>query len=843
MFNDKKWLGEKAHLAPFARAGVGILLARGVHFLPTASYGIHRALERAIPSHRIARWDCAAEVLDADKWLEPKLAIELAEALNAIQREGRLRIQVAKSTWKQQDASMDAIVADLGQAAGFARVFAEWPGRAAVPLPKVERDKSRTLVVDGSKAFRDEKLRVAGALPSSSWQPDAFATDLYVTTSKDTPTIKVPTVVAILVGTESGQSIDDFLRSREQHRARCLIHVPVQHESSESWFEAFFSAWKMPGTTIDDALETANERTGVAARIVVATQAFILQSSEFLHADEGALYEPPKFYAPAPEAIASYLTDESNAVELLNEPQPEPRVLDARLMSGSRLVRRLPTSGGIEIVVDIRPTMELDGDRQIFPDDKVQWNGASKEFQIHMLELGSAPMTREIEVPRYGKSESARFGYELQNRRMDLRFIVSDGARILQTARLQGEPDDWVHFQVESIAAPVAPQQRQFDLALLVNDSLGGAPSLTSLTHSRIELAPLTDTEADTARNEMLEILEQAVVNPETPTAKVLLRLASRGKGLLEYLRKHVNGWPAHIDRVQLTSQSDAFFPLEYLYDGPIPPNAKQGVCSESQTCLSQGKARPDCPIRSAAIQLCPMGFLGLTAVIERQTWQPGNPPGIWLASPKEIEERDRITNVSPMLFCASDQADDFSDEPDAAGQKHVHTGEVVEALGCGRPASWAEWQKRVRSDQPSLLMLVVHIEEDELYLGADDSLIIGAISNDHIGAARPLAIAIGCSSGHGRMVGAGLPAALMTKGARVVVAAMTDVLGRYANQAALELALALRAAVSPSSTGVVSIGELMASLRRKLLAADIALGLALVAYGDADIALGPAQL
>lgn len=847
MFDDKEWLGDEAYLAPFARAGVGILLARGVYFVPTKSYELHHALERAIPSHGVARWDHASEVLDADKWLEPKLAIEIAEALSAIMRERGLRIRVAKSVWKQQSATLEAIIADLGRAAGPERVFAEWPGRANVPRPGVERGESRSPVVDRSKAFRDERSLVVDALPRGSWQTDAFATDLYITTSSDTPRTRVPTVVAIVVGAESGNVIDGFISSREQHRARCLVHVPIQHEASGPWFEAFFSAWKEPSTPIDDALKAANDGTGIAARIVAATQAFILESSWFL-APEGAPlhdlvdFSEHAFSQPAPEAMQGHSADEPRLAALLTEPQPRARVLDARVMSGSRLIRRLPSSGSINIFVNIRPKTELDGERQIFPDDEVRWNGDSKTFQIHMLELGSDPVTREIEVPRFGQSEPARFNYELRNQRTDLRFIVSDGARILQTARLLGAPNEWVRFNVESIAAPIAPQQKQFDVALLVNDSLGGAPSLTSLTYSGIELSPLTDTEADRARTEMLEILERAVVDPEAPTAKVLLHLANRGKGLLRYLRTRVRGWPARIDRVQLTSQSDAFFPLEYLYDGPLPPNAKHGICSESRTCLARGEAVPDCPIRSAATQFCPMGFLGLTAVIERQTWRPGSAPGIWLALPKEIEERDCVTNVSPMLFCASDQADNFDDVPEASERKHVRTSEIVEALGCSRPNSWAEWKERVRSDNPSMLVLVVHIEDDELHLGTDDSLIIGAISQDHIGAARPIAIAIGCSSGYGRMVGASLPAALMAEGARVVIAAMTDVLGRHANKAALELALALRTAVSSTSTGGVSIGELMTRLRRSLLAADIALGLALVAYGDADIALGPEQ-
>ncbi|BBU30392.1 hypothetical protein BTHE68_41260 [Burkholderia sp. THE68] len=896
MFDDNKWLGSDARFAPSARAGLGILLARNVRFVPTDPREIGRLLKRNIPWHRVALWGHAPQVLAASDFVEPGLAIQVAEALkDIVEREG-LRIRVSKSVWEQQPASVDAIVSDLSQVVSPEHVFVEWPGRASVPLPTTRRAQSNRLVVEASNLVRSEHPDGFHALPNATWQTDASATDVYVLSSQELPRTRVPTMVAIMVGAETNGTIERFLHSREQHRARCLISVPVDRVQARPWLEAFFSAWSERWTPIDDAVKAANAKTGQKARVVAATQTFILDSnSRFIRPDDGPSYLPltsverapsgPAIESPrrdpeddlvapsspwrpvdepdsdlrtdgAPSKTGSRVLKEGAAfstsardaragdgialVESEDDSQPSTRVLDARLMSGSKLIRRLPTSGSIEILVDIRPKTKLDEDRQIFPDEEVKWQGDAKKFQVHMLELGSDPVTLAIDVPPYGRSTAACFDYALQNRRMDLRFIVSDGARILQTARLQGDPDDWVQFNVESIASPIAHHQSRFDLALLVNDSLGGEPSLTSLMDLRIQLSPISNTQADTARQEMLKILEGAVVNPDASTAQTLFYLANHGRLLLNYLRDHVEGWPLHIDRVQLTTQSDAFFPLEYLYDGQIPPNNVGGLCTESNACLSKGEAVPACPKRAALTQFCPMGFLGVTAVIERQTWLRGSPPGIWLASPTALNKREQITNVNPILFCASNEADQFDQEQDASPQRHLRTSDVVETLDCIRPNSWREWVNAIRSERPSLLMLVVHIENNELHLGADDTLIIGAISPAYIGNEHPIAIAIGCSSGYSRMVGAGLPYVLMREGARVVIAAMTDVLGRHANKSALELALALREAVSPESTEVVSIGELMLRLRRKLLVADIALGLALVAYGDASVVLAP---
>lgn len=839
MLEEKSWLGDdNADLAPFARAGWGVLLMHGKGSWPTNPSVVSDELERAIPAHGVALWGYPLQVHEAHNWLEPELAIAMAHAFRSVSRHGGLRIRVSKSVWQQQDVPMSNIITDLADVVGLERIFAEWPGRAAVPKPDVDRDSAHSLVVGDPGNLLREFAKPEGALPSVVQRRDAFSTDLYLIPSEQARKPVPWTVVAVLVGTDANDALDNLLRSREEHRARCLVHVPVAAERSGSWFKAFLSAWNQGDTRIDDALKAANSETNLAARIVASTQTFILESSRFLKGDlDNGIHES----SMVPDFGVPRRVSPVDALGLLSPKQDaQTRVLDARVMHRKRLTRRLPKEGEIDILIDVRPKSELDGERESFPDNRVQWNKQVKTFQVHMLELGRKPVTSELDVPREGVSDIARFRYVLQSGTVDLRFIVSDGQCILQTARLQGEAGGFFRFTVESIAAPISPRQRPFDLALLVNDSLGGEPSLTTLTPAGIELAPLTGTQADTTRSEMLEILETAVVDPKISTAEVLLTLAGRGKRLLRYLRQHVNGWPEEMTRIQLTTQSDAFFPLEYLYDGPIPDNGTHGICSQSKGCLSQGQAISGCTIRAEARQLCPMGFLGLTAVIERHTWRKGHAPGIWLASPEALESRQRVTDLSRVLFSASAEADKFPKQKVASEPKYVHTDEIVDALQCSRPQSWSEWRACIADDHPSLLVLVMHIDNDRLHLGDSDRLLYTSIDERYIGDQQPIVIAIGCSSGQAKMVGADLPAVLKDEGASVVVAAMTDVLGRHANRAALELALAFRAAVSPPNRGVVSIGELMTKLRRDLLADGVALGLAFVAYGDADVALVP---
>ena len=76
-----------------------------------------------------------------------------------------------------------------------------------------------------------------------------------------------------------------------------------------------------------------------------------------------------------------------------------------------------------------------------------------------------------------------------------------------------------------------------------------------------------------------------------------------------------------------------------------------------------------------------------------------------------------------------------------------------------------------------------------------------------------------------------------MRGGAKVVIGALTSVLGRFANIAAADLTTKLLAAASDHAS--ITIGELINRMRREFLAKDNAFGMVLVAFGDADVYLG----
>ncbi|WP_155419358.1 hypothetical protein [Chromobacterium subtsugae] len=846
MFNDTEWMGSDAHLAPLARAGLGILLERHDWSWWGNPRLVGGALDRVVPRHGIAKWGGDPSVLEAHKWLAPWQAIAIAEGMQSLQSRTPLRIKIARDVWNwpNVESGFDDIYADLGKAVGTERIFAEWPRDTRRRFSSSAYSQSEQPVITGSRAIEWNTEKLIESVPEITWTPAAPVSDVFISSSLQDLNHMWAARLVIVFSRDMHNILGHLHKSKNRIRTQCLVHVNADSASSGPWLRAFLSEWSRNRTFLDDAIEFANTDSQVTAKIVASTQSFILESPKFLAWGPNRLQRRLvdfDGFVSAPQRPSEFLEKDITIMRDLAPPlagsPPSVRVLDARVTHGSRQIDTLPLQGQISILLDVSLKTPLHGSRPAFPEDQVEWEGDSKVLQIHMLEFDRPSVSCSITVPRRGNSEIASFSYEIYDNLVDLRFLLSDGPSILQTARLRGNPGGLIEFYVESFSTPVQHAKQSFDVALLVNDSLGGQPSVTTLTKDGILLLPLSAVDVENSRYELLKILEGVVTNPDTPIAPVLLELANQGHMLLAHLKDNVEGWPDRIERIQLMTQSNAFFPLEYLYEGRVPESTKADLCPERRPCLESGEARSPCSIREEATFLCPMGFLGVSAIVERHTWQRGKPASIWVGLAQSHEERYKITDLKKAVFSASNRADHFFDDDLPAGMTPIRIDDISRQLKSNCLTDWTEWKKQIAEVQPSLLVLLVHIENGQIFIGNEEGLNLAGLSTLHVGAGQPVAIAIGCSSGYEKIPGSSLPAALMRHGARVVVAAMTDVLGRHANRAALDLAERLRDATK--SLAPIAVGELMNKLRRKFLVEDIAFGLALVAFGDADTILG----
>jgi len=832
--------------------------------------------------------------MDADQWVDPLRAFKLGQAFDALNRHGRPKVKLLRSVWGWPGAAytVGEIALELSRLVGPGHVFPEWEKNAKPRFPE-SRSQQGLGVITSSKPLSPKFI--SNTLGYVQWVPSASVADIVVADSFEALYAAGAAKLVILYGQSAVTEFAYVSHLRYGLCAQCVIYVETDQFGVESWLQILIRLWAARGLSLSDAIEIAEMDSGSTTVVLSSTQSFLSLRDPFysppneensragsreisgtilmrerlpnrdvdLSLPDSMSFDPlisdTEESSPSSEetpslaggisskdlsstnlrdysAVRSDSTFRPRRPTFARPAPPVERVLNAQTWLDTKEVRVWPYEGTLKIKIDIRVKSPLQNSQPSFPDDRVEWHEQRRFLQVHLFEFGREPQSETIALSRTENSTSATFNRESGTGSVDLRFLVSDGAQILQTARYQTAPGEMIRFFVENIVTPVHRLKEPFDVALLVNESLGSQPSLTIITGDGAAIfSPLSDTDAGRARIRLLQDLEQAVVNPDASLETLMLSLANQGALLQRHLQSVVPEWPGSDARIQLVTQSDAFFPIEYLYDGKIPESTKAPLCAQREGCLRKGSAIPDCHIREAAEVLCPMGFLGVSGVIERHAWRSGQDPRIWGAPGAHKATRYRIGDLSTVAFTASDRADKFSDQ-DVFPHQVIRIAGIEMSLGVKKIPDWKNWKERLALDSPAMLLMLLHLDENKVFVGEDDGINLASIGEQHVGNA-PIVIAIGCSSGLADIPGGSLPAILQRSGARVVIAAMTNVLGRHANRVGRDLAMRLKAAASAPTSS--SVGETISEIRRELLADGLALGLALVAFGDADIVLG----
>jgi hypothetical protein len=188
-------------------------------------------------------------------------------------------------------------------------------------------------------------------------------------------------------------------------------------------------------------------------------------------------------------------------------------------------------------------------------------------------------------------------------------------------------------------------------------------------------------------------------------------------------------------------------------------------------------------------------------------------------------------------VFAASDRVDGF-----VPGSIDSIVTTLRTAAGTHRRvAVWDEWSDAVASERPALLMLLPHTVFSDVFdafgleIGADARRWSAEIDEHFLPPEdRPVIVALlGCETARAGEVGyERFPGLLRRAGAEVVIATLTEVLGRHAAPVATRLVEELYSYCADEPHGV---GEVMVMLRRRLLADGLLSVLALAAFGDAD--------
>ncbi len=294
---------------------------------------------------------------------------------------------------------------------------------------------------------------------------------------------------------------------------------------------------------------------------------------------------------------------------------------------------RYPREGAVQADAEI--------DLSSLPQDR-----RAHRLHVAFQELGGAEPAKRgrIVIRADEESTATRFRFHTRSGRFMARIIVSYRNRILQMVR----------FEADILAAPAArrirrtehPQRlrvesnarasmsdlshrRTFDFAVVANH-MDGDPVLGLLKQGNYQQFGAGDISAElTWLEDTLTRLATQVGPLTSKRNQTLLRdMAIRGRRIFN----HINSWnrgrkplQPHHGRIQIVDGSpDAFFPIEFVYDRPMPTNDAK-LCAKAKQALRDGACPADCPAAGREREvICPLGFWGLSLVIERHAFMPG---------------------------------------------------------------------------------------------------------------------------------------------------------------------------------------------------------------------------
>jgi len=571
---------------------------------------------------------------------------------------------------------------------------------------------------------------------------------------------------------------------------------------------------------------------------------------------------------------ATTVVDSNRTAETLVKKVPLPyedRRIQARVFdhSGKEQQRRA-LKWRTSYVVDVRIGLldeQWESAEKPFPVDELPPSDKGHDLTVVFTEphVSPEPQVGKLFLPARGTTVPCRFYFRTTNSShpISARITVLHRNRVIQTAILEApvfgsRPPQNAKIKVR-IEARVLPgidnlrDRQSFDTAVVLNHANDGRAYGTAISGEEAVMFSLDEAGLKQTIQTLNDELTYLADDPDSYSKDIedaantdLLRtLAIHGRLLYKnlFVYRPENAWFVGKDkkRIQIIStRRESNLPLEFLYDYEAPKdNAK--LCRYAKKSLSKGECDKACggPKKKQNI-VCPLGFWGLNRVIERHAYDgtrnlQGNTYALKAVS---TTQRKPLQVLDSALFAASG-------EVDKAKKGTINAlGKLLKqkAKQANYVSKWSEWVKQVKSNSPSLLLLLSHTEDDPLQgnmpaleIAQLPRLRVVDIDEKHVRRSRskatPVVMLIGCKTNAPDNPLHNCVLAFSTYSA-IVLSTGATILALQAGRVAAELVRAL-ASLPKNKDG--SLGEVMLDLRRRLLAKGLPMVLTLSAYGDAD--------
>jgi hypothetical protein len=493
---------------------------------------------------------------------------------------------------------------------------------------------------------------------------------------------------------------------------------------------------------------------------------------------------------------------------------------------------------------------------------------ASPEPQVAQLKLQPRGDTRVVAFPFSTAEDQSIFSARIAvyHRNRNLQTGLLHGLVGKEPAKLQFTPD----------AAPLPKfvgltDRTGVDVSIIVNDDpSGNMQAFVYRDHAasvgRVSDEPNLSVNVDPSQAGALAKLTDALgraitritTNPDDfndlskeGSRTLLLELAQHGSALLTRLRKHsqMRDQFDGVEYIQIVmAHVDAFFPIEYLYDGDVPED-NANMCGDPLAQAAPGALASGicCGAYDANPRqtICPLRFWSLTKVIERHAHLPEHTSlgSQFQLRSTAVSARNRLLDpLRCAVLAASTNAD--AGDKDTVTNLRAKLDAVLRTKPVPLANDWASWAKDIARTSPNLLILLPHHEQaggfDLLEIGGDKRKSM-QIRPEHVRSpqdpdARPIVLLIGCQTNAAKIDLEGFVPAFQDAGAVIIVSTIATILGRHAGPAAAAIVEELK---KHEGNVNATFGEVMRAVRRGLLAKGTPMALGLTSYGDADWRIG----
>lgn len=495
-----------------------------------------------------------------------------------------------------------------------------------------------------------------------------------------------------------------------------------------------------------------------------------------------------------------------------------------------------------------------------FPENALPQELDSWDLQVWLSEPDHLrkPIGAGIILRRTGSSTACTFEFTPETTGpFNGRISVLFRGRIIQTAALRATvvapdaaPADGLAPTLQSIIQVKrnlsSLDQRRFDLAVVLNHAATDQPVAHLTGQATAWMMNLRAVEAT------VEDLSELLSGPAWSARDFKQGLdSSKGKGLLRELAQLGNVLHMLLvesrgsgtldasgsdvlkgEYIQIVStHSDAIVvPFEFIYEFDAPDDDAE-PCAKWREAVQAGRCPNTCV--QDATSFCPMGFWGLSKVIERHALQAelANAGEVGVKS-EPVPGRDTLKISGAAVYGCSDRVKDAQLDP--LRQRLAAAG-----IAGDKADDWGAWLQLVSQRDRSVLIALAHSDGSGFRATVEiggQAIKTATITPGHIrsatpGSSGPLVALLGCDMAGTSDAYANPVVVFSTRGAAVVIGTIATVLAEDSADVAARL---IHGLTFTDAMPTRRLGEVMRELKRQALLDGELMPLCLVSFGDA---------